>query len=169
MSIALYNPRYIEIAGKKIENKADIKGFVWSHARWELKVNELKKFPDDVGEAILRTCEFVTKVDKSNLAEIDEIRKVKEFQCKHCEFGTNTRIAFVNHVRTHNKMKTKEEGFLSEIEPSKPIGEYSGMDKSKKMSPEASEGIPKGGTKYNPISDKDGVGWYGAGVEKDTV
>jgi hypothetical protein len=168
MAIALYNPRYFKRGNEKIENTADIKGFVWSHARWGLKVNELKKFPDDVGEAILKRCEFVIRVDKSNLAEIEEMRKLKEFQCKHCDFETNTRIAFINHVKTHKNVEEKDEGFLGEIESSKPVGEYAGVA-GKKIDPEALEGIPKGGTKRDSIPDKDNVGWYGEGKAKDNI
>jgi hypothetical protein len=166
--IALYNPRYFEVAGKRTINEADIRGFVWSHARWGLKVNEMKKFPDEVGEALMRVFPFLILVDRKNLAEIEKIQKEEVYKCDECDFSSTAKIGLIAHKRTHEKGEEGDTG-VGAIQSAEPEGNYKAPTVARKMSPEQQEGIPQGGTKYNPTADKDGVGWYGAGREDDTV
>ena len=162
MATIVYNPKFLTVNGRKTLNTADIKNFIWSHARWFLKAGEMKKFPDDVGAAMLRQIEFLVEVKKDNYQKIKEEIEEKKFTCDKCEFKTDTKIAFLGHYRTHEK--TDELTDTSGIAEAQPIGEYRGT--VEKKDPERD--IPQGGTKFNPIDDKDGVGWYGGGMERDS-
>jgi len=163
MSTILYNPKFLTVMGKKTINTADVKAFVWSHARWSLKAGEMKKFPDDVGTAMAKQINFLILVDKDNYDKIKAEVEEKKFKCDKCDFETNTKIAYISHFRTHEKSNALEN--TDGIEEAIPQGEYRGTTKVV-QNPE--EGIPSGGTKFNPIDDKDGVGWYGEGVERDS-
>lgn len=169
MSVALYNPRTIDRGGEKIENTANIERFVWSHANWVLKVDEMRKFPDDVGEAMLRTYEFLVRVTKENLEEIKKIRSEKKYSCKYCEFKTNAKSAFIAHAKSHKEYGTDKE-YLDTIEEATPTGDYNRPQSGSVImgSPEAKSDVPPGGTKYQTVPDGDNVGWYGDGVEVDT-
>ena len=162
MAIALYNPRYIEVeAGRKIPNTADIKSFVWSHARWNLKVNELKKFPDEVGNALLKHYGFLTRVDKKNISEVKKMMEEKKYKCPHCDFESEYKMAYLAHLKSHKTEETQE---ADGIEEAKPEGAYKPPRPTRRLTPEESAGIPSG-----KASDKDGVEWYGEGVEKDKI
>jgi len=164
MSVTIYNPKFMTVMGKKVINTADIKNFIWSHARWFLKAGEMKKFPDDVGTAMLRQIEFLIEVNKDNYEKIKAEVEEKKFKCDKCPFETNTKIAFISHFKTHEKSNELEN--TDGIEEAVPVGEYRGTTKVV-QNPE--EGIPQGGTKFNPVNDKDGVGWYSPGLERDTT
>jgi len=163
MSTVIYNPKFLTVNGRKTLNTADIKNFIWSHASWFLKAGEMKKFPDDVGEAMLRQIDFLIEVDKTNHERIKKEVEEKKFKCDKCDFETNTKIAFVNHFATHGKENQIED--MEGIEDAQPVGEY--REAKQVQNPE--EGIPKGGTKFQPVVDKDGVGWYEPGLERDSV
>lgn len=163
MAIAVYNPKYYQRNGEKVRNEANIKGFVWSHARWDLKVNELKKFPDDVGEALLRHAGFLIRVDHKNIKKVREEIKEKEYKCKYCGFETTDRIKLMNHVKKEHKLSKEDKDMLEGIDRAKAEGEYFGQAGKKKpagISPadiERQEGISK---------EK---GFYGPGYEKDNL
>lgn len=164
MAIAIYNPRYLEIeAGRKIINETDVRSFVWSHARWDLKVNELKKFPDEVGNALLKHCGFLVKVDNKNLSEIKKLMAEKKFKCPHCEYESEYKVAFLQHVKSH---KTEESNVdLEGVDEAQPKGTYQTPKPNRRLSPEESSGIPSG----TGAKDGDGVEWYGEGVERDKI
>jgi hypothetical protein len=163
MSTIIYNPKFITVLGRKTVNVSDVKNFVWSHARWSLKTGEMKKFPDDVGAAMLRQINFLIEVTKDNYDKIKAEVEEKKFKCENCDFETNTKIAFISHAKTHEKTNKLDNS--DDIEEAAPIGEYRGTSQTVN-NPE--EGIPSGGTRFNPVNDKDGVGWYGGGVERDS-
>ena len=163
MSTIVYNPKFLTVNNRKVLNTADVKNFIWSHARWFLKAGEMKKFPDDVGAAMLRQMEFLIEVNKLNHEKIKKEVEEKKFKCDKCDFETNTKIAFISHFKTHGSENSLES--TEGIEEATPIGEYRGTTKEIK-NPEGD--IPAGGTKFNPTEDRDGVGWYGGGVERDT-
>lgn len=167
MAKALYNPRTLGEGDNQTPNTADIKGFVWSHARWDLPVGELKKFPDDVADALLRHCEFLTEVTKDNYESVKKAMEVKQFKCRYCDYETNTKIALIGHAKTHKDIEA-EDSFLSTIEEAGPKRAQSMVQRGA-QTPDEREGIPSGGTKYAPQNDKDGVGWYGEGWSEDTA
>jgi len=161
MAIIVYNPKYFKTGDKIIENKAPIKGFVWSHARWDLKVNEMKKFPDDVGEALLRHAEFLVRVKPCNLKEIKKQMEEKQYKCKVCEFETADRIELMNHVRREHKGGEEENKVdLDGIPEASPEGQYWGAAKKPGITPQDIE---------NQSGINSGGGFYGPGYEKDTL
>jgi len=165
MAIAVYNPKYYKkgLEEEKVRNEANIKGFVWSHARWDLKVNEMKKFPDDVGEALLRHAGFLIKVDHKNIKKIREEMTEKEYKCKYCTFETTDRVKLMNHVRNEHKLSKEDKDMLAGIDRAKASEEYLGVAGKKKP-----KGIsPADIERQEGISDKEG--FYGPGYEKDTL
>ena len=159
MAIALYNPRTYTGNRGKVENTTDVKRFVWSHAYWDLKVGETKKFPDEVAKAMLSHCEFLIEATPKNIAKIKEEQLEKKFKCDQCAFQTDYKMALVTHQKTHgvDADKAKE---LEDIETAQPSGKFQ-PPQGKKLTIEEQEGIPKSG------KDQHGVEWYGEGVETD--
>jgi hypothetical protein len=164
MAKALYNPKYLTVNGVKTLNTADVKRFVWDKATWQLNAGEIKKFPDSVGQAMLRHLEFLVEVTPENLKKIQGEISEKKFKCQDCEFGTDTKIAFLNHVKTHKK-NVEEEKILDGIQEAAPTDrfEVKRQPLRRRPTPEQSEGIPQAG------KDADGVEFYGGGLEKDTI
>lgn len=164
MAISVYNPKFITSGGTKVLNTVDVKNFVWSHNRWALEAGTMKKFPDEVGRALLKHIEFLVEVKKDNFTKIKEEVEEKKFKCDQCDFETNTKIAFMSHFKTHEK-SNEVDG--AGIEDAKPDGNYSAPGR---VPMNTEDGIPTGvGTQSNPINDKDGVGWYGDGLKSDTL
>lgn len=163
MSTIIYNPKFVMVNGRKTLNTTDVKRFIWSHASWELKAGQMMKFPDDVGAAMLNHMEFLIEVKKDNYDKIKAEIEEKKFKCDKCDFETNTKIAYLSHFKTHEKSDQLDS--TEGIDEARPVGEYRGI--VEKQNPEGE--IPKGGTKFNPVNDKDGVGWYEPGLERDTV
>ena len=168
MAKIIYNPKYLVVEGKKTVNIADIKRFVWSHNYWNLKAGEMLKFPDDVGSALLRTYGFLSEVDTKNIKKVKDEIAEKLHKCDKCEFETNTAVAFHMHMKAHDKDKIIE---IDGIEEAQPKGHFvkTGVVRMMPDKPEQQEGIPLGGTFEQPVEDKDGVGWYGEGLGKDTL
>jgi len=166
MAKSVYNPRYFTSENKRVVNEAHIKSFVWSHARWDLKVNEVKKFPDEVGEALLRTFEFLMEVTPKNIAEVRKMQEDKSFKCDSCSFETDTKIALAGHKKSHG-VSEETSKLLGEIDEARPEGTYKGYAKEAKPSIEAQEGIPS--TVAGNVTDRDGVEWYGEGLEEETL
>lgn len=162
--IIVYNPKFSTVNGRKTVNTTDVKNFIWSHARWFLKAGEMKKFPDEVGQAMLRHMGFLVEVKKVNYDKIKAEVEEKKFKCDKCPFETNTKIAFIQHFKTHEK---SEEVTDLSVEEAEHGGEYFGMGK-RPQTQDVNAGIPIGGTKSNPVNDREGVGWYGEGLTRDT-
>lgn len=168
MSIALYNPKYLESeGGRKTLNETDVYRFIWSHASWNLKVNEVKKFPDEVAEAMLKHLEFLIRVTPQNVAEINKVRAEKRFHCQYpgCDFATDHKVALGGHMRSHN-ISAESDKILEDIEEATPAGNYRAPTRAT-MTPEQQEGIPD--TSRGPVVDKDGVEFYGKGLEEDSI
>ena len=161
MSISIYNPKFLTVNGRKTLNTTDVKNFIWSHGKWFLKAGEMKKFSDDVGGALLRHIEFLVEVTAKNYEQIKKEVEEKAFKCDKCAFETGTKIAYFGHYQTHEK----EEKVDLDIPEAEAKEEFFGTGKRVVQNPEGN--IPQGGTKRNPVEDKDGVGWYGEGFEKD--
>lgn len=158
MAIIIYNPKYYRVNGRKTINTADIKNFAWSHAYWGLKAGEMKSFPNEVGEALLKLYEFLERVDRKNLDKVKAEISEKKFKCDKCDFETDTRVAYLNHYKTHIKQEEVIEG----VEPAIPSGEFKGAKAhAGDMSGKYAE-VPASGT-----TDKDNVTWYGEGLETD--
>ena len=122
----------------------------------------MKKFPDDVGRALLKHIGFLVEVTSKNIDKIKTMMADKKYKCEHCEFTTDTKIAFISHMRTHGKGEDEE--VLKDIGEANPSRKYEGYKKPKSAPViETEVGIPP---KEGPQKDKDGVEWYGEGIEK---
>lgn len=163
MAIALYNPKYLESKGSRIENTANVDRFVWSHAVWNLKVNEIKKFPDEVARGMLKNIPFLVEVTPKNVEKIKKEQAVKAFKCPECSFETDYKMALSGHMKSHKKSGEHEQ-MLSGIEEAAPTRSYRNY-KPKPVTPEQKEGIPD--TSQGPAQDADGVEFYGGGLQTD--
>lgn len=162
MAITIFNPKYFKkILGETVENTAEVKRFVWSHAYWNLKVGEMKKFPDEVGKAMLRLMEFLIEVTDKNIKDIKKELEQKLFKCDKCDFETDTRISLLGHSRKHmNEVVNNED--MKVVQDAVPQGTFKKQVSGKKLSIEDEEGIPAGET-----TDSDGVPWVGAGLQEE--
>ncbi len=168
MAIALYNPKFVVSGGKKVQNSADVKRFVWSHAYWDLKVNEMKKFPDEVGHALLRQCEFLVEVTPKNLKEVKDQMAEKKFQCPDCVFATDTKIALFGHMKGVHGATEEQNKEFSEVGEAEPTGTFHGPTGRKgRPTPEEQSGVPS--TAEGSVKDSDGVVWYDKGEERDEL
>jgi hypothetical protein len=160
MAITIYNPKYYKNSntGERTVNEAHVKRFVWSHGNWDLKVGEMKKFSDDVGQAMLRLIPFLVEVTSKNVKEIKKEAEDKAFKCDTCQFETNVKVALMNHEKTHVKEVTEE---IEGVQEAVPTSTFK-VTKRSKMTIEEEEGVPKGDG-----VDQDGVAWVGQGVEVD--
>jgi len=151
MPVAVYNPKH----------GASIRDFVWSKAKWNLGVNKILSFPDEVGEALLKTYDFLLKVDHKNIKEVKKNMVVNKYKCEYCKFETNTRVAYLNHKKTH-KLSEEDKAVLGSIEQANPEGRY-GMEEKitgtrlTQADIEKQEGITKE------------AGFYGPGLQNDTL
>ena len=136
-----------------------IRNFTWSRAKWNLGSNRIMKFPDEVGEALLKTYPFLERVTPDTIQDIKVKMEEKKFKCEVCGFETNTPIALLGHQRKHKA--TEGDSKLLEVEEAKPDGNYiAPLSEKRTITPgsiEAGAGI----------SSKDG--FYGAGLETDTL
>lgn len=165
MSKALFNPKYLTVTDKdknsrRVLNTADVINFVWSHARWNLKVGEIKKFPDDVADSMLRQISFLKEVTAKNIEAIRKERSEATFKCPDCEYETDTKVAYIQHSKNHGNTPENDK-LLEGIEEAQPTGRFK-SGAINRQNPEQLEGIPKG-----EGEDRDGVAWYGDGWTGD--
>lgn len=146
-SIIIYNPK----TGAAIN-------YVWAKKKWALAVNEMKKFPKEIADQLLLTYPFLEQVDIKNIKDIKKRMKVNPYKCKYCKFETDQKIALIGHLRSHD-ISEEDEKLLSGIESAGTID----AEPKKILSEEEVGGIPSKG------EDKDGVEWYGPGVESDNL
>lgn len=168
MSIALYNPKFIETeGGKKIPNTANVERFIWDKASWQLKVNQMANFTDSVGQAMLKHIDFLIEVTPKNIDEIKKMMEVKAFKCEICgeEFGI--KLALAGHMRSHEKDGSGKP-VMEGIDEARPTNKFKGFSKTPGiMTPEQMEGIPD--TSNGSVKDRDGVEFYGEGLQSDTT
>lgn len=124
--------------------------------------NGLVQYDDFTGEEILETYQFLKELSAEQAKEILERPEDPRYKCgfKDCDFATDTAVALSGHKKKHAK----------EIEAAKdPVVDPSlipvaggkrvmTIAEKQKMMNNGDVDIPNG-------SDRDGVEWYGEGVE----
>lgn len=144
---------------------------IFQKAYWSIKRNEMKVFPEVVGNYLLTKFGFLIRVLPH---EIDKYRKIqadKEYKCAVCAaehkvFETDTLVAYQNHMKAHN-MSPEAMAMINSMEEAKPDGEvYTTQDAMNGGQIDQYAGAPVGGTYNNPAIDGDGVEWVGPGSVK---
>lgn len=154
MAVILYNPKLFD--GKPSQPVS----YLFERKYWKLGVNEIAKFPEQVAEGMLSTYGFLRKVNPEDLENVKKEMEDKPFKCEHCGAEFSTEKALQGHLMGKHKLSEESREFLKTI-PEVSIDEE--FIPAKKLAPEQEEGIPVKGT------DKDGVEWYGEGLEDDNL
>lgn len=149
MAVAIYNAK----------GNIPIRNFTWSRAKWNLGSNKIMKFPDEVGEALLKTYPFLERVTLENIQDIKKRMVENKFKCDVCGYETTARIALLQHKKKHVTLE-EDKQFIDTFDEAKPEGDYTPPPQNKPITP---EGIEKG----LGISEKSG--FYGKGLETDTL
>ena len=176
--IILYNPKFLGDLKNRVVNTAKVKDMFAAREEgretgkiiekpgvYTLAPGEIKKFRVDVAEYLLKKYQFIVKVKPEEIEKVLKENKEKKFKCEYCAFQTDTRVALTGHTRTHG-VTDETKKILDEIPEAGPdafvIGAESSDSGKLEYTPLEKEGIPeKEGT-----VDKDGVEWYGEGVQK---
>lgn len=163
-SIALYNPKYLEVNGRRTINTAHVLRFIWDKAAWNLKAGELKKFPYEVGINMLKNIEFLEEVTPKNIEKIKKLMAEASFKCNEegCVFETDEKKAFISHSKTHGNTPENDK-LLREIDEARPVKKYRNFSPGS-TDPGAADGIPQG-----EGEDRDGISWYGDGWQADSA
>lgn len=143
---------------------------IFQKAYWSIKRNEMKVFPEVVGNYLLGKFGFLIRVMPH---EIDKYRKIqadKEYKCAVCAaehkvFETDTLIAYQNHMKAHD-MSPEAMAMINSMEAAKPDGEVYTTQDAMEGQIDQYAGAPVGGTYNNPAVDNDGVEWVGPGSVK---
>jgi hypothetical protein len=144
---------------------ADIFEFIFNHRKYTHKVGETYTYTDEVGEFLMVTFPFLVRIN-------EEVAEAKgNFKCPLCEFENSEVLVVVNHMKSGHPdapkglklERIKKPGTL----PQEATGEnFLSYAEKKRQQEEALYNlpdIPKDAGK----KDKDGVEWYGGGVETD--
>jgi hypothetical protein len=176
----VYNPKYFpNEPSNKVLNKAKINDVYGAREGgkpsgkllekpgvYVLKPNELKKLRSDVAKYLLGKYKFLRKIDPRKVDDLMKEMKDKPFKCQLCNFESEKKVALTGHMRSH-KLSPEAQKVLDEIPESTPdafvVGaEYSRSGKTEVVSADQAEGIPT-----NSQPDRDGVSWYGKGLEEN--
>ena len=186
MSKIVYNPKFFQNENGKLVETKDVRipygariglrpdAELSEQPKWRvLKRGEYKKFRDDVAVELLDKYVFLRQIDPKDLAKVMKEAKDKEFKCDipGCIFETDVIGALEAHKKIH-KLSPEAEELLKDV----PEDEGTQVLPSSVtpripliLSEDNKMGIPNGGTRQNPIPDKDSskIGWYGNGLEND--
>lgn len=149
--VILYNPR----------EGSDVTNFRWADSVWEdLKVNEMRAYPDYVADELLKRYGFLREVRPEDVSEIKELINSEIFDCpvRGCNYSTTDKKKLHGHMLGKHKMTDEAKKILKSVP--KAEGKTVVRRGQKKMTPEQMEGIPN--TKKGEVD-----GWYGEGLEND--
>lgn len=149
----LYNPKL----------GSDIKDYWLGGQKWNIPKNSLFRCDDDaIARHFLETYGFLRDIKVEELPEVKKEMEAKDFVCEHCKDEFSTEQKLRGHMLGKHKLSEENEKALEGIPSLEPKGTVS-LGSRKQLSGDEAEGIPDKG------KDKDGVDWYGPGVEQDTV
>lgn len=121
--------------------------------------NELKRYPTQVANAIIKRWSFVRKIQPEDLDGVRKEMAKKEFQCDvaECDFETASEKGLQLHKSRKHKLSDKEMQAFESIPVASSKTVETKIVNGVEVSP---EGIPVGGTPQNPVN-----GFYGPGEE----
>ncbi len=149
----LYNPKL----------GADIKNYWLGQKKWNIPKNSLFRCEDDaIARIFLDTYGFLRDVKPEEISTVKQEMEAKDFICEHCKEAFSTEQKLRGHMLGKHKLSEEHEKMLDGIPMLDPMGTVSLQERTQ-VTGDVAEGIPEKG------KDKDGVEWYGPGVEKDTI
>lgn len=179
-----------------IESKAPIRRFIFDHKVWELDSGETVKVIEENMNAViamLNTYEFLQVLD----ADEEDLDKVDKFICQYCGRECKAKIGLISHEKACDKnpdnmtekeakkakkdlgKKDKKKQNIKTLTPKAklvPKGAGRSQKEDERFGNTDLAGVVTGqekvetgstGEKKSFSYDRDGVGWYGPGVEDD--
>ena len=127
--------------------------------------NGLKQYEDHIAEAILETFGFLEAYDETQAKRILEAPVEETFKCDFpgCEFVATKKIGLLGHQRGHAKSKKSEEKPVVD-EKLIPVAKSKKVESVFEIENDASP-IDGRATDIQNGTDKDGVEWFGEGVQ----
>lgn len=135
---------------KNPDNGAEIKTEILGQ-KWIVPVGTTKNYPDEVGLDLKERYGFLEEIDNN---EIKVVELADGFACSECDFTSKAKIGVLGHMRSHNKEEIKE------VEEATPVGKVTPRLVGQTHEPVGEMDLPNG-------MDKDGVDWYGEGVQEE--
>ncbi len=153
----IYNPRKYNGAPC-----VDIIDYPFAGGTYTIKKNSVMRCEDDnLAKALLENFGFLEQIKVEQLPEIQKEMEDKDFKCEYCNKEFETEQKLHGHILGAHKLSAENEAALKDIPT---IGSKNSVAPTQpKESIDASEGIPNKG------KDRDGVEWYGEGVQEDSV
>lgn len=154
--ILIYNPRMYNR-----RPSVDVKQFSFNRTMVEgLPVNSMKRYPENVGEEMLRRWQFLRRIEPEQASAIMEDIKKEVVYCEFCDYyGTKKEVGM--HINGKHKLSKEARELLNGV----PAAQTSKIGTHKEASdkvptPEELEGIPD--TSRGEVDN-----WYGKGLEVD--
>ena len=134
---------------------SDISGFMAKGAAVEdHKTGEIKQYEDSIAKALVKTFEFLEELTPQQAEKYLAEPKVGEFKCEYCDFSTDVKVALAGHMRSHKNEIAKANE--PAIDPNKiPVAQTTQVRPPQRQNDPTQNG-----------KDKDGVEWYGEGVQE---
>lgn len=158
---------------KNPENGADIKDIIRVGEKtkeYVFKVGELFSFDDEVAKVLLEKYGFLeevggqaSKIEESSSVPVQapalkEALEKPVYKCPHCEYSSIHKIAVIAHNKIHKDINKDIQAQLENVQ----IADGKELNTGLNIEDKANDNLPESGTK-----DRDGVGWYGQGLEDD--
>src|SRR3972149_4051139 len=141
--LLLYRRIMITLTNSK-EKGAPIKDFLFQKKMYALGLGETKTFDNPVANRLQQTYPW-----------LEEVKLEGKFTCKYGDYANDYKVAVIQHEKQHTEEPKTEEG--EEFVTPQEIA-----DKERASRLTDPEGIP-----YGEGVDKDGVPWYGEGLQTD--
>lgn len=147
--IILYNPETGADVGNHPKVKIRLAGFTLEEP---LLKGQMKQYPDAFANALKENYDFLEVLTPAQAEEI--VKKPKmAFKCEFDDFATDTKIAYLGHMRKHKDEVAKA---------AEPV-----VDPSLIPVAAVKESAPEG-SQYNVKDDGlEGADWYGEGVTEE--
>lgn len=123
--------------------------------------NGLMQYEDDLADSLVETYEFLTIMDEKSAKKILDRPPLPELKCEEpgCEFKTVHKLALAGHSSTHRDYSSSAPVVSPDLIPVAGGKKVQSLaEKKKMMDNRLGADIPNG-------TDKDGVDWYGDGLE----
>lgn len=131
---------------------------------YKIKVGETLAFEDEVADTLKSIYGFLEEV------EIPQVPSGGKFKCPHCEFTNATKVAVLGHMRTHKGLEERGVEIESGSSAVSDVPEAQGKPVLSPLQKREIERAKESGGEIPEFGkDKDGVPWYGPGLEDDDL
>jgi len=156
--IVIYNPRkFNKMPGAPIND-------IFLYKRYQLGINEMAQFDDQVGMYLLKKYGFLRKVNPEEISKVKKEIESPLFTCEFCDADFDSEQKLHAHMIGKHKLSKEAQEQLDGVPVAQPIEVVGRGRSTRSLSPDEAEGIPADGVK-----DRDGVQWVGDGLQEDTL